>query len=81
MDKENVVSVCVCIFSHEKNEILSSATICMDLDGMILTEISQTEGKKCHMISPVCGILRKKEFINTKNRLVVAKGAKWGWVK
>ena len=43
MDKENVVCVCVCIFSHEKNEILSSATICMDLDGMILTEISQTQ--------------------------------------
>ena len=43
MDKENVVCVCVCVFSHEKNEILSSATICMDLDGVILTEISQRE--------------------------------------
>ena len=73
--------VCVCVFSHEKKEILSSATVCMDLDGMSLTEISQTEKNKCHMISPVYGILRKKDFTNTRNRLVVAKGVKWGWVK
>ena len=75
------VCVCVCVFSHEKKEILSFATICMDFDGMSLTEISQTEKNKCHMISTVYGILRKKEFINTKNRLVVAEGVKWGWVK
>ena len=53
----------------------------MDFDGKSLTEISQTEKNKCHMISTVYGILRKKEFINTKNRLVVAEGVKWGWVK
>ena len=40
----------------KKNEILPSATRWMDLEGNILSEISQTEKDKHCMISLICGI-------------------------
>ena len=39
-----------------KNEILSFGTTWMDLEGIMLNEISQTEKDKYHMISLICGI-------------------------
>ena len=39
-----------------KNEILQSATTWMDLEGIVLSKVSQTEEDKCHMISHICGI-------------------------
>ena len=39
-----------------KSEILPLATTWMDLEGMVLSEISQTEKDKYCMISLICGI-------------------------
>ena len=43
------------LLSHKRNEILPFV-IWMDLEGIILTEISQTEKDTCCMISLTCGI-------------------------
>ena len=40
----------------KKNEILPFATIWMDLEGIMLSEISQAEKDKYCMISLICGI-------------------------
>ena len=61
MDKGDAVCVCVCVciyicmqkgilFSHKKNEILPFAAMWMDLQIIILIEISQREKNKYHMI-------------------------------
>ena len=39
-----------------KNEIMPFAATWMDLDIIILSEVSQTEKDKYHMISFICGI-------------------------
>ena len=39
----------------KKNEIMPSAATWMDLEIIILSEVSQTEKDKYHMISLVCG--------------------------
>ena len=39
----------------KKNEILLFATTWMDLKGIMLSEISQKEKDKYHMISLICG--------------------------
>ena len=44
------------LFSHKNNGILSFVTMWMDLEGIMLREISQTEKDKYCMISLVCGI-------------------------
>ena len=66
MDKEDVG--CVCVYTHtyiysmeyysaiKKNEILPFATMWMDLEYVMLSEISQTEEDKYHMISLIRGI-------------------------
>ena len=57
MDKEDVVHIYNGIsLSHKKNEILPFATTWMDLEGIILSKISQTEKEKYHMISLIFGI-------------------------
>ena len=40
----------------KKKKILPFATIWMDLENIILSEISQLEKDKYHMISLICGI-------------------------
>ena len=42
----------------KKNEIISFATTWMDLEIIRLSEISQKEKDKYHMISLICGLLR-----------------------
>ena len=37
------------VFSHQKNEIIPPAATWMDLEIIILSEISQIEKDKCHM--------------------------------
>ena len=57
MDKEDVVYkyTVELLFSHEK-EILPFVITPMDLEGIMLSEISQTEKDKYCMISLMCGI-------------------------
>ena len=56
------VHACVCIFTVEyylaikKNEILPFVITWMNLEGIMLNEINQTEKDKYHMISLICGI-------------------------
>ena len=40
----------------KKNEIMPSAATWIDLEIIILNEISQTEKDKYHMVSLICGI-------------------------
>ena len=40
----------------KKNEIMSFATTWMDLEIVILSEVSQTEKEKYHMTSRICGL-------------------------
>lgn len=47
----------------------------MDLESIMLSEISQTGKDKCCMISCICGI-EKNRFTETNARLVLARG--WG---
>ena len=57
MDKEDVVNIYTGILlSHKRNEIMPFAAIWMDLEIIILSEVSQTEKDKYHMISLICGI-------------------------
>jgi hypothetical protein len=40
----------------KKNEILSFASKWMELENIILSEVSQTQKTKSHMFSLVCGL-------------------------
>ena len=51
---------------------MSFAAAWMDLEIIILSEASQTEKDKYHMISVVCGILKKRykgTYLQNRNRL------------
>ena len=55
MDKEDVIYIYNEIpLSHKKDEILSFATIWMDLEVIVLSEISQMGKDKYHTISLIC---------------------------
>ena len=57
MDKEDVVHIYGRILlSHKKNEIMPFVATWMDLEIIILSEVSQTEKENYHMISFMCGI-------------------------
>ena len=66
MDKEDVACMYMCIHTHthtieyytaiKKTEILPSAASWVDLQGIMLSKISQTEKDKYSMISLICGI-------------------------
>ena len=57
MDKEDVVHIHNGILlSHKKNEIKSFAATWMQLETIILSEVSQKGKDKYHMISLICGI-------------------------
>ena len=42
--------------SHKKNEILPFATMWMDLEGIMLSEVSQMEKDNYCLLSLICGI-------------------------
>ena len=50
--------VCVCLYllSHKKNDIMPFAATWTRLESVILSEISQKEKDKYHMIALICGI-------------------------
>ena len=59
MDKEDVVYIIYTVdyyLAIKRNEIMPFAASWMDLDIIILSEVSQTEKDKYHMISLICGI-------------------------
>ena len=49
------------LLSHKKNEILPFATMQMKLEGITLSETSQSEKDKYHMISLLCGIKKQNK--------------------
>ena len=58
MDKEDVVYMSIyneILFVHQKNEILPFVTMLIELEGIMLSEISQSEKEYC-LISLICGI-------------------------
>ena len=44
------------LLSHKKNERMPFAATWMELENIILSEVSQTEKDKYYMISFICGI-------------------------
>ena len=89
-DKEDMVRIYNGILlSHKKNEIMSFAMTWMDLEIVILTEVSQTEKYKYHMILLICGILKngtneliykieiKSQMLKTNLQLPREKGINW----
>ena len=57
MDKEDVVYICTMEYysAIKKNEIMPFAATWMDLEVTTLSEVSQREENKHHMISLICG--------------------------
>ena len=58
IDKEDVVHIYMMEYysAIKRNEIMPFAATWMDLEIIILSEVSQTERDKYHMISFICGI-------------------------
>ena len=57
MDKKSVVQMYNRILlSHKKTEIMPFAATWMDLEIIILSEVSQTEKDICHKLSLMCGL-------------------------
>ena len=58
MNKEDVVYIYTMEYysTIKKNEILPFAATWMDLEIIILSEVSQKEKDKYHMISLICGM-------------------------
>ena len=75
MDKENVVlSIMEYYPAIKSSENLPFATTWMELEYIMLSEISQTEKDKYCMVSLICGILKKVKVIEIERRKVVDKG-------
>jgi hypothetical protein len=57
MDYENVVFIYnIILFSHKENEILSFAGKWIELENIILSEVSQVQKAQKCMFSLICGI-------------------------
>ena len=58
MDKENVVYIYTMVYysAIKKNEILPFATTWMEIEGIMLSEISQSEKDKYHMTLLIRGL-------------------------
>ena len=70
-----------------KSEILPFATTRMELGGMTLSEVSQSEKGKYHTISLICGTEETKQIskggqrnrlLTTENTLMVTRGERGG---
>ena len=58
MDKEDVIRIYIMEYysAIKKDEIMSFGATWMDLEIVILNEVSQTGKDKYHMVSLICGI-------------------------
>ena len=74
------------LFSHKKNKIVPLAAPWMERETLILSEASQKEQDKYHMISLLSGISyttqmnlsTEKKLMDMENRLVVGgRGREW----
>ena len=83
MDKDVVHIYNGLLLSHEKNEIIPIAATWMDLEIITVSEVCQTGKDKYHMLSFICGILKKMTQMNLftkqkqthiENKLMVTKG-------
>ena len=61
------------ISAIKKEEILPFVTTWVDFEGIMLNEISQAENDK-YCITSILIFKKQSEFIETENRLVVARG-------
>ena len=59
MDKENVVHIYNGILFSQKERTNAFAATWMDVDSVILNEVSQTEKEKYHMTSLICKSKKK----------------------
>ena len=67
MDKEDVAHIYNAYYSAlKKNEIMPFAATWMALEILILSEVSQREKDKYHMIPLICGVF----FKNDTNELI-----------
>ena len=57
-------------YSATKTEIVPSVKTGMDLEGIMLSEINQTEKGKYCMFSLICGTLKNKTKKQNENRLI-----------
>ena len=66
------------LFSHGKEEILQFATTGMKLEGVMLSEKSQTEKNKYCMVffKYMESVFKKVKLVERENRKMVAK--RWG---
>ena len=55
------------LLSYTKDEILQFATTWMDLDGVMISEIIQTDTDRYFTISLLCGIKKSYKQIKTKS--------------
>ena len=72
-----------CYLAIKKNEILLFVTTWMDLEGIMLNEISQTEKGKYHIFHLHVKFEKTKELnkhnkTETENKLMVARGEQDG---
>jgi DNA polymerase III alpha subunit len=54
MDQENVVSTIEFYAAMKKNEMLPFAGKCMEMENIILSEVSLAQKTKNHMFSLIC---------------------------
>ena len=58
----------------KKSEIMPSAATWLDLEIFILSEVSQTEKDKYHMILLIYRVQNRKRLTDIENKIIVTKG-------